>query len=495
MVHIDPKKPPSIIAEAAWRLEARLGHVALSARHHQLPRRIEDDYSLSSEVLGTGINGSVISAKRRGCHSGQTYAVKSFALSRVDAKKRENFAAEAEVFLCMDHPNVVRLYDVYETNEFLHFVMERLPGGELFDRVKQQRSFAEPQASDVSWQLLLALNYIHSHGIVHGDVKLENVLYNAPGSSHVKLIDFGFSKRWDPSSQLGVVGRVCGTRSYIAPEVLLERPCTSKCDLWSLGVVVFVLLFGYMPFRKAEDIVAGNYHVIPEKWKRVSEEGIDFVRSLLTVDPAERLSAQEALNHPWIAQRHAMSTHRADPATVQALRNFSNCPLLRRCCMQVAAWSLSEKECALVEDIFLKMDVKHEGRITFGELRKELPAQMDDAEVRQIFQALVSDHDQEIHYSDFLAAMLDSRIKITDELLRGAFERLDLEHSGHVTVSNLFEVLGEHHDKQQVISVMKEAGITSRGSFGYKEFEVYMRGGELRCAAPRHMQQACCSVQ
>lgn len=498
MVHIDPKKN-TILAEAYWRLEAQLGHVAFSARYHQLPRRIEDDYRLhASEVLGSGMNGKVISASRKGCHSGQMYAVKSFSLKQVAPHKRKQFAAEAELFLCMDHPNVCRLYDVYESSDYLHLVMEQLDGGELFDRIKAQKVFSEHEAAEVAWQVLLALNYLHSHGIVHGDVKLDNILYDSRDSKHMKLIDFGFSKRWDPLKR-SVSGRMCGTQSYISPEVLLERPCSSQCDLWSLGVVIFALLSGYMPFCKPEEIVKGNFKVIHEKWKHVSEDAMNFVASLLTVDPEARLTAEGALQHPWITQRHAQGIHQVDPMTVEALRNFSHCPSFRRCCMQVVAWSLSEKECAPVEDIFLEMDAKHEGRITREELRLELPDQVDDTEVEQIFNTLIADHadnDQEIHYSDFLAAMLDTRIKLTDDLLHYAFERFDVSHTGHISVQNIFEVLGEYFEGQRVMSLVKEAGLSDHGTFSYKEFEAYMRGSKLLCENQEtRIVQPCCIVQ
>ncbi|CAK0798148.1 unnamed protein product [Prorocentrum cordatum] len=150
MVHIDPKKHNTILADAVWRLEAQLGHVAFSARYHQLPRRIEDDYTITTEVLGSGMNGKVMSAIRKGCHSGQMYAVKSFSLKQVALKKRKQFAAEAELFLCMDHPNVCRLYDVYESSDYLHLVMEQLDGGELFDRIKTQKVFSEHEAAEAS---------------------------------------------------------------------------------------------------------------------------------------------------------------------------------------------------------------------------------------------------------------------------------------------------------------------------------------------------------
>lgn len=495
MVHLDPKKHNHLLADAVLRLEAQLGHVAFSARYHQLPRRIEDDYTLTKEVLGSGMNGKVISAIRKGCHSGQMYAVKSFSLQQVAVHKRKQFAAEAELFLCMDHPNVCRLYDVYESSDYLHLVMEQLDGGELFDKVKEKKAFSEHEAAEVAWQVLLALNYLHSHGIVHGDVKLDNILYDSKGCNHVKLIDFGFSKRWDPLKQRVSGGRMCGTQSYISPEVLLDQPCSSQCDLWSLGVVIFALLSGYMPFCKPEEIVKGNFKVVPEKWAHVSDDAMNFVASLLTVDPEVRLTAEGALQHPWITKRHAQGIHQVDPMTVEALRNFSHCPVFRRCCMQVVAWSLSEKECAPVEDIFLEMDAKHEGRITLKELRQELPEdQVDDAEVRQIFDALVADHDQEIHYSDFLAAMLDTRIKLTDDLLHYAFERFDVSHTGHITVQNIFEVLGEYFEGQRVMTLVKEAGLSDHGTFNYHEFEAYMRGSKLLCES--HIQervvQPCC---
>ncbi|CAK0869011.1 unnamed protein product [Prorocentrum cordatum] len=167
---------------------------------------------------------------------------------------------------------------------------------------------------------------------------------------------------------------------------------------------------------------------------------------------------------------------------------------------QVVAWSLSEKECAPVENIFLEMDAKHEGRITLNELRQELPEdEVDDAELREIWDALVADHDrdQEIHYSDFLAAMLDTRIQLTDDLLHYAFERFDVTHTGHISVQNIFEVLGEYFEGQRVMSLVKEAGLSDHGTFSYKEFEAYMRGSKLLCESHQESRivQPCCVLQ
>merc|ERR1719221_439021 len=149
--------------------------------------------------------------------------------------------------------------------------MECMEGGELFDRISELKRFGEPDAADAMWQMLLSLNYIHSHGIVHRDIKLENFLYDQKNSDHLKLIDFGFSKMWDPNIKMRIS---CGTLSYIAPEVL-GKCYTSQCDMWSLGVIVFILLAGYMPFSGSEEqqvknITQGNYKMKTERWHNVS---------------------------------------------------------------------------------------------------------------------------------------------------------------------------------------------------------------------------------
>ena len=218
------------------------------------------------QVLGTGYNGEVKLAKCR--HTGATwpgapsmafskvffaawklfmgfskvplgifaapppraeakFAVKAFKLRGVSKEKRKELESEAEIFLAMDHPHVAALTDVYESEEQLFLVMECMQGGELFDRVVQRKRFTEKDAARAIYQMLLAVNYIHSHDIVHRDIKLENFLYEAKDSDHLKLIDFGFSKIWHPNTTMAVS---CGTLAYVAPEVL-EKSYTSQCRL------------------------------------------------------------------------------------------------------------------------------------------------------------------------------------------------------------------------------------------------------------------------
>jgi len=476
------KSSHGTLSDITERLEAKVGKIPLSGRYHKAPKTIDDDYEVCQKVLGSGYNGVVRLANPRSGSKNQKFAVKAFKLSNVAADKRTHLESEVEIFLCMDHPHVIRLYDVYESDDYLHLVMECMEGGELFDRVIELKRFSERDAADAVWQILLALNYIHTHGIVHRDLKLENFLYDKKGSTHLKLIDFGFSKVWDPNIKMHVS---CGTLSYVAPEVL-EKSYTSQCDLWSLGVIVFILLAGYMPFSGAEavqtdNISKGRYTMKPERWTNVSKDAVAFTQALLQVNPEVRLTASKALEHRWIAKRGSASKGEVDQAVVDALRSFGQASKFRRCCVQMMAWSLSNEERAKVRQYFISMDTTKQGTITLTELKKILTEKfhVPDEETRQIFEALDSNNDEEIHYSDFLAAMVSTRIALHDDLLRSTFKKFDTDNSGYITADNLRQVLGETFEGEEIESLVKEADQLNDNRISYAEFVAYLRGEAL----------------
>eukprot|EP00747_Dinoflagellata_sp_TGD_P143390 gnl/TRDRNA2_/TRDRNA2_176381_c3_seq3.p1 gnl/TRDRNA2_/TRDRNA2_176381_c3~~gnl/TRDRNA2_/TRDRNA2_176381_c3_seq3.p1 ORF type:complete len:526 (-),score=127.44 gnl/TRDRNA2_/TRDRNA2_176381_c3_seq3:32-1609(-) len=466
------------LQDVTSRVEKRAGKVATTGRYHRLPKRIADDYEVSTKVLGSGYNGQVHMAK--GKQDKKKFAVKGFKLHGVSKEKRDELESEAEIFLAMDHPHVARLVDVYESEEQLMLVMECMDGGELFQRVTEKKRFSEKDAANAVWQMLLSVNYIHSHAIVHRDLKLENFLYDSKDSDHLKLIDFGFSKIWDRNTKMDLS---CGTLAYVAPEVL-EKNYTSQCDLWSLGVIVFILLVGYMPFSGSEQhqvrcIKEGKYTLRKEVWAKVSDLGRDFVMKLLEKDPSLRLSADKALEHEWIAKREKHSTGNMDQGIVDALCNFADASQFRRTCMSMMAWSLTNEERAQVREIFISMDQDKKGTIKLWELRKVLvekfhiPKEQSDV----IFKALDQNHDEEIHYSDFLAAMVSSRIAVHDDLLQKTFKRFDTDNSGFITSDNLKSILGETLSGAEIDQVMTEADSSGDGKICYQEFVEYVRNG------------------
>jgi len=473
----------------------RVGHLSVHSRYHRLPRCVEDDYEITDRVLGSGINGDVHLALGKHARGSQAYAVKAFDMHNISVDKRAELDSEVAVFLEMDHPHVARLVDVYETSHTLHLVMEHLEGGELFDRVAQRRRFREAEAVHATRQMLLAVNYLHSHDIVHRDVKLENFVYDVKNSDHMKLIDFGFSRIWDFDSKLQ---RVLGSLAYVAPEVL-NKSYTKQCDLWSLGVITFILLTGSMPFdgtREAQisSIKAGTYNMKPSRWKGISKEALSFVQALLVVDPEHRLTAESALRHAWLqpqalqaprqpgercVERASSTVHPSvciDSSIVEGLRQFGQASRFRRACLETMAWSLSNEERAKVRDSFLALDATQRGSLSLEAFCKTIgqAGVASEQEARQIFDALDSDQDDAVHYSAFLAAMLTSCLALRSELLHDTFRRFDVDNRGIITPENLRQVLGDEFEGVEVGELLKEASSSNDNQISYEEFAAHL---------------------
>jgi calcium-dependent protein kinase len=414
-------------------------------RFHREPRRLEDDYIVHSESLGDA-PGDGTSAKIRLASSRidpqQRFAVKTL---RLDSGMRAEQKGEVENYLCMDHPHIARLYDVYESKQHVHFVMECLEGGDLLHSLQSKGRFSEAEARKATRQLLLALNYMHSHGIVHRDVKLENAVCDEQG--FLKLIDFGLSVKWARDS--GKTLRCsCGTLPYCAPEVL-GMDYTSQCDIWSLGVLTYSLLAGAFPFQGSDaelkrQILSSRYSMDSNDWDDVSMDAKQFVSALLESDPSKRLTAQEALQHPWISESHSHATTGL-LEVAQSLKQFAQLSHCARICKQMSAWSLSNKDQCKVRDYFLALDVNQQGTITLKELGHALLDQLkiqDYSVVQESFDALDYNNDEEITYSEFLAAMVGNQIEVTSSLTTATFHRFDSMGSGFITKARLRDVIG-----------------------------------------------------
>jgi len=308
-------------------------------------------------------------------------------------------------------------------------------------------------------------------------------LFDTKGGNHLKLIDFGFSKFHDSNHRLHTS---CGTLAYMAPEVL-TRSYTSQCDLWSLGVITYILLSGHMPFHGSDEaiqgtILTGNYVMKPAHWKGVSQSARNFTRALLTLDPHARLDAKSALDHEWITKSVPKAKPSLDSSMIDALLLWRNAPKFHRACMLMMAWLLTNEQQALVRDNFLALDTDHDGAISFKELRDVMVSQfyIPEEEVHQIFELLDTTHHQEIHYSEFLAAMMASRINMTDDLLQATFHHFDTGNNGAISAEDFRMLLGDSFEGQPVGDLythfLAEANIEAPdGRLGYDDFAKYAR--------------------
>jgi len=192
--------------------------------------------------------------------------------------------------------------EVIDTTDTLYLVLEFAAGGELFDAIVNRGSYSEEDAANIIKQILEAIKYIHEHGIAHRDLKPENLLLAEGKKDYIKIADFGLSKSFNEEQ----LQTSCGTPDYVAPEVLLGEPYDMAVDIWSIGVITYVLLCGFPPFYGEvqkdlfENIMSGNYDFPDPEWSRVSKEGKDFIKKILVVDPSKRYNAEQCLNDAWI---------------------------------------------------------------------------------------------------------------------------------------------------------------------------------------------------
>jgi len=259
-------------------------------------------------VLGIGINGKVVECQRRA--TGEKFALK---VLRDTPKARREVELQYEA---SRHPHVVRIYEVYENTyndvQCLFVVMEIMLGGELFSRIQEKATgaFTEREAANIMYSICSSIAYLHGLNIAHRDIKPENLLYtNMTDNAVLKLTDFGFAKRVDDGTEKPLE-TPCYTPYYVAPEVLSSKPYDKSCDVWSIGIIAYILLCGYPPFYShhglpispgmKKRIRAGQYNFSGPEWDRVSEAAKDLIRRCLKTDPTERATIGDIMSHKWI---------------------------------------------------------------------------------------------------------------------------------------------------------------------------------------------------
>lgn len=285
------------------------------------------------KTLGTGGFSVVKTVTDRG--TGQQFACKIMSLPPPGKSVSDNESTRADIFkeidilIALRHPNIVNMKEYFEENNKVYLIMELLEGGELLDAVIDKGHYSEEDARTCFVQLINAIQYLHSKGIVHRDLKLENLLLSRRKDiSAIKLADFGLAKRFGGAAALSTV---CGTPQYVAPEIIKGGPATEygpECDLWSAGVILFILLGGYPPFydesepRLFEKIRRGTYDFDDSVWDLISNEAKDLIKTLLVVDASKRLTCEQVLSHPWVTAAARDSGRKRDLlATMSKMRD------------------------------------------------------------------------------------------------------------------------------------------------------------------------------
>jgi len=279
-----------------------------SARAKMSIHRLQLEYDVG-EKIGSGSYGIVVKARSK--MTGEIVAIK--IIKRTMLTNEILLEREIQVMKSITHPNIIRLIDVFDDSSTVCIVMELINGGDLFDKIQERQHFSEQDASSVIRQILEAVRYLHDHNIAHRDLKVDNILCsNENHDFHIYVADFGLSRFFSDDAMM--ISRV-GSVEYAAPEILLGQPYSKACDLWSIGVVTYILLTGMFPFSDPSPTVLMEKitHCI-YKWEdnlEISDTVRDFVAHLLYTDPNRRVTAEQALEHPWIKGDNVSKLHRA----------------------------------------------------------------------------------------------------------------------------------------------------------------------------------------
>lgn len=269
--------------------------------------RVDDSYDVGDEI-GRGAFSVVKRAKHR--KTSREVAIKFIEKRYVDKQDLMLLGREIDIMKKLEHPNVLKLYEVFETDEIIALVMELVNGGELFYKIVEKGNYSEKDAANIVRQMIKGVEYLHGQGIAHRDLKPENLLCSIEPESkeyspfRVVIADFGLSKAFGGGEALETS---CGTPDYVAPEVITaEGTYDNSVDMWSCGVITYVLLCGFSPFLSSnqtglfEKIMKADYDFPDPEWTHISDNAKDFIRHLLVKDAKDRFTASQCLQHPWV---------------------------------------------------------------------------------------------------------------------------------------------------------------------------------------------------
>jgi calcium-dependent protein kinase len=386
--------------------------------------------------------------------------------------------------LLSPHKTLANLKEVYEDRDNVHIVMEYCSGGELFDRIIAKGTFSEAEAAKFFRQMVEMVAHCHNLGVMHRDIKPENFLLNSQtDDTDLVACDFGLGTFFRPGDEFNVL---VGSPYYVAPEVLRRR-YSSEADIWSLGVVLYILLCGLPPFWGSSDkeifmsILKGNLDFSSAPWPSISDEAKNLVRSLLTLDPSKRPTIGEMLSHPWLKECGVAPDSPLDSVVVDRMKQFAAQTRLRKAAILIAAKYLGADEIQGLKELFKAFDVDGDGSITYEEFRQGLRATssgggaMSDAEIEKVMRETDVDGSGAIDYNEFLASTVNLSLLQREDVLRKMFLELDVDGSGTLTVEEIETALGQTSlggsvDHADVLELVKRADANGDGVIDFDEF-------------------------
>ena len=441
--------------------------------------------------IGKGTYSKVFTVQNKS--NFKTYCCKEILKSKVaDLAKFKN---EINTLSKMEHPNIIKFYEIFEDDRHFSFIMENCTGGELFPRIllklSQGETFSEKEVASIFKQIMSAMSYCHSQGICHRDLKPENILFlNKNPDSPIKIIDFGLSKIFGEIKPLmrgnkfekNIMSARIGTTYYLSPEVL-QGNYDNKCDIWSCGVILYIMLCGYPPFdgETEHDIMKAisrkKFSFPEEEWKMISDEAKDLIKHMIC-DADKRYNADNVLNHQWIEK---CAHHAKDSANFNSnsLKNFNNLYKLIKFVIEFIASRIGECNIHHLRAIFEEMDTNKDGTLTINEIRDALNkmteiGNMDEEEKNEILKDFYTEKPIRIEYNEFILACLEQKNYLREEMLINTFMMLDFDGSGKISKAEIKYALNGDIEDETLEKLIQEFDLNGDGEIDYREFLIGM---------------------
>ena len=403
---------------------------------------------------------------------------------------------EINILRSMDHPGVLKIFEFYSNKKSYSIVTELCPGGELFQQIIDKGPFDEKYSAFIMYQILSAVNYCHKMHIIHRDLKPENILIvnkDQNGYPIIKVCDFGTSTIFEKGK---LEKKLVGSAYYIAPEVL-EKKYNEKCDLWSCGVIMYILLSARPPFGGEDDreimerVAYGEYDLESPPFDKLSQNALDLIKKLLTIDVKDRINAEAALNHPWFKENKSQELYNRinDEGTMKTLidnlKSYKRTSIIQETALAYLVHHFPQiKDVVNSCKLFNQIDKSGDGKINKIELLKGLSERYQsktlEKDVDEIYKNLDMDNNGYIGYEEFVRAAVTKDYFVRDNVLRFAFRYFDKDDSGEITFDEIEELFIQSiPDKKKVHEtlegIIKEVDQDNDNRINFEEFSVVMK--------------------
>ncbi|OMJ66055.1 hypothetical protein SteCoe_37240 [Stentor coeruleus] len=395
---------------------------------------------------------------------------------------QEYMLKEISVLNTLDHPNILRCYEIFEDHWKFYVAMEYCEGGELFGKIIKLKKFTEKQAAEIMFQLLSAVAYCHSKDVIHRDLKPENILLeDKEDGLSLKVADFGSSCFIDHKRKMT---GCFGSAYYLAPEVL-SGEYTEKCDIWSCGIILFILLTGKPPYSGRDDKTIINQlkhcplNIKAEKYPTLSSNAIDLLQKLLILEPNDRISALEAISHPWVKSFRGHEEEQVNLAhTLENLKQFSSNNKLKDAVYTfLATQVVSSEEVRTLKAEFQALDKNGDGKISSNELMEQYILTMNEEDAKHVVGNIMKEVDTnqngEIDYVEFLTACMNYKQVLSKNILDISFRMFDRDESGQISVDEIRSILKSGNtliDENIWTDLVKEVDQNGDGVIDIREF-------------------------